>query len=347
MTEARPVVAFELPMPAEEDRARHWRALLAQPSDSEASALAAAARLTSGNIRRAAAAASALAALEQRTAISPADLQRACRELRSARLEALATRLPTEGGLERLAVDDATHEELAVLLARCALRERLAASSSGGAPSGVGVRALLAGPSGTGKTWAARLVASSLGKDLYRLEQSATVSKWLGDTEKALHQAFSAAEELDVVLLLDEGDAVMGTRTAIASSNDRHANFQTNALLQIVESYEGILLITTNAAECIDRAFARRMDVVVNFRAPDEWQRYEILRLHLGDEKLDEQWLQEIACRCILNGGQLRNVVMHARLLALQQGGELQAVHLHGALAREYRKIGTSCPVRG
>jgi ATPase family protein associated with various cellular activities (AAA) len=346
-SDARPVVALDLPMPAEEDRARHWRALLPPPADGDAAALAACARLASGHIRHAAASASAFAALESRAAIGVADLQRACRELRSARLETLATRLPAEGGLERLAVDDATREELAVLLSRCAMRERLATCGAGGAPSGVGVRALLAGPSGTGKTWAARLLAASLGKDLYRLEQSATVSKWLGDTEKALYQAFSAAEELDVVLLVDEGDSMMGTRTSIASSNDRHANFQTNTLLQLFESYEGILFVTTNAADCIDRAFARRMDAVVSFRAPDEWRRYEILRLHLGEESLDEQWLQEVACRCVLNGGQLRNVVSHARLLALQEGGGLRAGHLHSALVREYRKIGATCPVRG
>jgi hypothetical protein len=344
--DGRPVLAFDLPIPGETERARHWRAALPGQGPAEVAALTASARLTSGNIRRAAAAALGHAALARRASVTPEDVRLACRGLRSARLETLASRLDGGGGLHDLAVDDGTRDELEALLARCRLRERLAAGSAGGAPGSVGVRALLAGASGTGKTWAARLLASSLGKDLYRLEQPATVSKWLGDTEKALQQAFSAAEELDVVLLVDEGDSIMGSRTAIATSNDRHANLQTNALLQIVESYDGILLVTTNAPDCIDRAFARRMDVVVNFRAPDERRRYDILRLHMPTEEVDDDCLQEIAFRCALNGGQLRNVVAHARLLALRDGEPLRTGHLHAALAREYRKIGASCPVR-
>ncbi len=344
--EARPVLTLDLPIPGEEERVRHWERVAAGHTAAELGALAATARLASGNIRRAAAAALGHAALGQRTSLTLTDLQHACRGLRSARLETLATRLDGQGGLHELAVDDVTRDELEALLARCRLRERLAAGSAGGAQGNVGVRALLAGASGTGKTWAARVLASSLGKDLYRLEQSATISKWLGDTEKALHQAFSEAEELDVVLLIDEGDSVMGTRTSITTSNDRHANFQTNALLQIVESYNGILLVTSNAADCIDKAFARRLDVVINFRAPDERRRYDILRLHLPAEDIDDDCLQEIACRCPLNGGQLRNIVSHARLLALRESAAVRTEHLYAALAREYRKTGASCPVR-
>jgi len=139
----------------------------------------------------------------------------------------------------------------------------------------------------------------------------------------------------------------MAGRTDVGTSNDRYANLETNFLLQRIESFEGILLVTSNAADRIDKAFARRMDVVIHFGAPDEWRRYEILRLHLdGAEEVDEAWLQEAACRCALAGGQWRNVVAHARLLALQDGRAVDAGHLHAALTREYRKTGAQCPLR-
>ena len=159
------------------------------------------------------------------------------------------------------------------MLARCQHREALAAAAcecGEDASHTCGVRALLSGPSGTGKTLAARILAAALGKDLYRVDVSATVNKYLGETEKNLDRAFSAAEELDIILLLDEGDALMATRTDVGSSNDRYANLETNFLLQRIELFAGILLVTTNAADRIDKAFARRMDVIILFRAPDE-----------------------------------------------------------------------------
>jgi hypothetical protein len=339
----RPLLTVELPLPGPDQRARHWAAAAPEQAPAARRALAAAARLTSGNVHRAARGAAAFAALAGRADIEVEDLRQACRGLQSARLETLATRLPAAGTLADVVVDGPTREELDALAARCRHRERLAADDAAGA---VGVRALFAGASGTGKTLAARLLAASLGKDLYRVDLAAAVNKYLGETEKNLDQAFAAAEELDVVLLLDEGDALMANRTDVGSSNDRYANLETNFLLQRIESFDGILLVTSNAADRIDRAFARRMDVVIVFRAPDEWRRYEILKLHLPAGAIDDAWLQQVACRCALTGGQLRNVTSHARLLALEDGGAVRAEHLHAALAREYRKTGASCPLR-
>jgi hypothetical protein len=351
--EARAMLTVELPLPDPAQRLLHWRAVLPEQSDDALHTLAAAARLTSGNVRRVAKTAAGLAALEQRDSPAAADVQNACRVLQSARLETLATRLPGRGGLHELAVDTPTRDELESLAARCRFREQLAAHSAGLSQGQVGVRALLAGNSGTGKTLAARLLASTLGKDLYRVDLSATVNKYLGETEKNLHHAFSAAEELDAVLLLDEGDSLMASRTDVGSSNDRYANLETNFLLQRIESFDGILLVTTNAAERIDKAFSRRMDVVINFRPPDEWRRYDILKLQLqaGDvlhtpDEVDDDWLQQMACRCALTGGQLRNVVSHARLLALRAEGGMRTEHLYAALQREYRKTGGTCPLR-
>jgi hypothetical protein len=342
--DARPVLSVELPLPDFEARLAQWRSALPACSPEELPPLAQAARLTSGNIRRAARAAAGFAALAGHSGVGVSDLQQACRGLQSARLETLATRLPLHDGIDDLCVDEPTREELDALATRCRLREQLAASE--GAAGNVGVRALLAGGSGTGKTLAARILAASLGKDLYRVDLAATVSKYLGETEKSLNQAFAAAEELDVVLLLDEGDSLMAGRTDVGSSNDRYANLETNFLLQRIESFDGILIVTSNSAERIDKAFARRMDVVIHFRPPDEWQRYRILGMHLEGQSIEEDLLQEIAARCNLTGAQIRNVVLHARLLSIQSRGPLGVGHLHAALLREYRKIGGHCPLR-
>jgi len=344
--EGRPALSIELPLPGLEARLAHWQAALPGHVAEELLPLARAARLTSGNIRRAAKAAASFAVLAQRRTVTVSDLQQACRGLQSARLETLATRLPPPNGLQELCVDDATREEIDVLAARCRLREELAASGTDDDHGNTGVRALLAGNSGTGKTLAARLLAASLGKDLYRIDLASTVNKYLGETEKNLNNAFAAAEELDVVLLLDEGDALMASRTDVGSANDRYANLETNFLLQRIESFDGILVVTSNAADRIDKAFARRMDVVVNFRPPDEWQRYRILGMHLDRDAIDDALLQEVAARCTLTGAQIRNVVLHARLLSIQAGSALGAEHLHAALTREYRKIGGHCPLR-
>src|SRR5262249_57055162 len=150
-----------------------------------------------------------------------------------------------------------------------------------GAQLNAGVRALFCGPSGTGKTLAAKLLASALQMDLYRLDLSAVVNKYIGETEKNLNRVFARAEELDVILLLDEGDALLTQRTEVSNANDRYANLETNFLLQRLESFEGILIVTTNAGDRIDSAFQRRMAVVISFPAPHAMQRWMTWQLHL------------------------------------------------------------------
>ena len=143
------------------------------------------------------------------------------------------------------------------------------------------MRALFSGSSGTGKTLATRILAGELGMDLYRVDLASVINKYIGETEKNLHRVLSRAEELDVILLLDEGDALLGSRTDVKSSNDRYANLETNYLLQRLESYQGIVLVTTNAGQNIDSAFQRRMDVVVDFVPPGADERWGIWQLHL------------------------------------------------------------------
>jgi hypothetical protein len=338
------LLTVEVPLPDAASRRALWQlALPAQDADTR-DRLADGSRLGSGAISRVAPIAGSYARLDGRTAIALSDVRLAARALHPARLETLATRLELRGSLRELAVDEVTRAELNLLATRCRHREELAAIA--GSDSGTGVRALLTGPSGTGKTFAARLLADSLEKDLFRVDLAATVNKYIGDTEKNLDQAFAAAEELDIVLLIDEGDALMAPRTDVGSSNDRYANLETNFLLQRIEAFSGILFVTSNAADRIDKAFTRRMDVVIAFRPPDEIRRHEILRLHLAGQPVDEGLLQEIAYRCALTGGQLRNVAQHAQLLALDAGTPLSGEHLRAALHREYRKTGGHCPLK-
>jgi SpoVK/Ycf46/Vps4 family AAA+-type ATPase len=211
----------------------------------------------------------------------------------------------------------------------------------------IGIRSLFNGASGTGKTYAARILAAVLQKDLYRLDLSTVVNKYIGETEKNLSKIFARVEELDVILLLDEGDALLTQRTSVSSSNDRYANLETNYLLQRLESFEGILIVTTNANERIDTAFQRRMDAVIEFSMPEAAQRGQIWNLHLPFvHSISQVLLQEIVQRCELTGGQIRNISLHAASLALGENQTLSNEHLESAVRREYRKIGTVCPLR-
>jgi SpoVK/Ycf46/Vps4 family AAA+-type ATPase len=246
-------------------------------------------------------------------------------------------------------VNSATLDDLYSLENRCRHRERLqgAVSAVLAGQLNPGVRALFSGPSGTGKTLAARLLAAVLSKDLYRLDLSAVVNKYIGETEKNLNQVFARAEELDVILLLDEGDALLTQRTNVQTANDRYANLETNYLLQRIECFTGILLVTTNGAERIDGAFQRRMDMIIEFRQPQAAERWAIWQSHLPSTRaVPDALLEEVAQRCALSGGQIRNAVLHAALLALNHGTVISAAHLETALQREYRKFGAVCPLR-
>lgn len=344
---AESALTIRLGLPEPALRVRHWTEAL---DDSDlANDLAAGLRTTAGTIRRVAELARAEAAIGGRPRPTELDVRAALRSVEAETLETLATRVSVAGGWLDLAVGEETTRELELLERRCRAREQLheGVGASLGAQLTPGVRALFSGPSGTGKTLAARLLAASLGKELFSIDLGTVVNKYLGETEKNLDAVFSRAEELDVVLMLDEGDALMTRRTDVHTSNDRYANLETNFLLQRLESYEGILVVTTNAGDRIDPAFRRRLDVVVEFHAPDALERWSIWQLHLPQAHVvDDAYLDEVAARCRLTGGQIRNAVLHASLLALEDGGVIDAGHIEEGVRREYRKSGSVCPLR-
>ncbi len=341
-------LALYLPPPDRAARRRFWQASAVPVRAPALEDIAARFLLTGGHIHRAAALAETYAALDGRKPIQPADVQRATRALNRQVLETLATPLETGAGWQDLVVTGAVARDLAALETRCRTREGLQARAGAAFRGNLnrGVRAMFSGPSGTGKTLAARALAAALQMDLYRVDLAAVVNKYIGETEKNLNQVLARAEELDVVLLLDEGDALMAKRTDVRNANDRYANLETNYLLQRLENYEGIVIITTNAGQRIDEAFLRRLDVIVDFAPPDAAERRAIWLLHLpAAHAVSDAFLDDIAARCVLTGGQIRNAALHAILLAGDEVAVDEA-HIENAMQREYRKAGAAYPLR-
>lgn len=266
----------------------------------------------------------------------------------SADLASLAERLPARAGTPALVLDAELAADLDALEARCRQRERLreALPEAAAARLNGGVRALLAGPSGTGKTLAAQVLAGRLGVPLYRLDLSSVVSKYIGETERNLHRVLDSAEALDVMLLLDEGDALLARRTEVGNAHDRYANLETSFLLQRLESHRGLVLVTTNALERIDTAFLRRFDHLLHFRAPEPHERLALWHAHLpAGHHVTAAQLEALAEACALAGGQIRNVALAATSAALATGRPLDDPMLVQAVRREYRRSGQLCPL--
>jgi hypothetical protein len=346
---AERAITLSLDMPGLAERRAHWGRALggADAHSADADAIAERFRLPSGHITRAATLARARAALAGRSSIAIEDVCEATRLLNAQALDALAARVSCAGDWTDLAAREDTIRDLVDLELRCRQRERLPSALGRSDAASCGVRALFRGPSGTGKTLAARLLASVLQKDLYRVDLSSIINKYIGETEKNLDRVISRAEELDVILLFDEGDALLTQRTGVSNANDRYANLETNFLLQRLEAFDGILVVTTNAGERIDAAFERRMDVIVEFQPAQPAERWALWQLHLPpNHVVPPDFLDELASRCVLNGGQIRNVVQHAVLQGLPRDGALDAALLEAAVRREYRKAGAVCPLR-
>jgi ATPase family associated with various cellular activities (AAA) len=335
-------VALDFPAPTETERAALWRDLLAARGHDPAIAASLAARFAVGPgamIR-------ACAALDARGPAPSIEhtLAAALRQHRSARIEAVATRVETLAGWDDLVVPEDIADALREVCARVRHR-RLVLEGWGmerAAATALGVTALFQGGPGTGKTMAAGVIARALGYELWRVDLSKVVSKWIGETEKNLAAVFDAAEEGEIVLLFDEADSLFARRTQVTSSNDRNANLETNYLLQRLDSFTGVAVLTTNAGTAIDLAFKRRMSVHVQFPFPDEIDRERLWRAHLpatlpvaGPLALDA-----LARKHQLSGGYIRNACLRAAYLAASDGGALTERHLHRAVALEYQRAG-------
>ena len=337
---------FELPAPGAEDRIALWRALRENGECHDAD-LAAVARSRCGVSVLARAATQAQEAMPADAAIERA--VRASAKGLSAWAQVSTDRIPADAWVGPPAV----HRELTLLLTRCLARSD-AGETLGPLLRGrlsPGVKALFIGASGTGKTLAAQWLADRLARPLVRVDLASVVSKYIGETEKNLSQLLARAEHLDAVLLFDEADSLFGARTDVKQANDRYANMQTNYLLQRLETFHGVVVLTSNSKARFDDAFLRRLDAVVEFPLPDVGERRALWSLHLGDApSLDPALLNTVAALVDLPGGHIRNAVLTAALLARQraQGSEgpaaMQAEDLREALALEYRKLGQRPP---
>lgn len=206
-----------------------------------------------------------------------------------------------------------------------------------------GYRSLFYGPPGTGKTLTATLIGADVGVDVYRIDLSMVVSKYIGETEKNLANVFDQAQDKNWILFFDEADALFGKRTQASSSNDRHANQEISYLLQRIEDFPGVVILATNLKANIDEAFARRFQSLVYFPAPDEEQRYELWKNTLnGKARLEEDVdLRDLATTYELTGGAITNVVRFGAINALQhQHDKISHDDLVCGVIKELRKEG-------
>ena len=207
---------------------------------------------------------------------------------------------------------------------------------------GTGTIALFSGPPGTGKSMAAALVAASLYVPLYRVDLSKIVSKWIGETEKNLATLFDAAEAGHAVLLFDEADALFGKRTELRSSNDRHANQETNYLLQRIEAFAGMCILTTNHDAAIDEAFRRRLSVHVRFPMPEASERRRLWQalIPAAAPVAGELGLDALAHKYVMSGGYIKNAVVRAAFLAADEGAPITGDLLARAAQLEIEAMG-------
>jgi hypothetical protein len=333
--------------PTHAERVGAWeRALGAVPADVAAAlpAVASQFRLGAVDIHAAVEASRSRARQEGRRDVSPEDLHAACRARSGAVLGELARVIRPRARFADLVLPPVAIRDLRDLCDQVRLAGRVLdawgfASKLG---SGLGLAALFAGPSGTGKTMAAEAVASELGLDLYKIDLSTVVNKYIGETEKNLGRVFAAAESSSAILFFDEADALFGRRSEVKDAHDRYANVETSYLLQKMDEHPGISILATNLRKNVDDAFARRMAFTVTFPLPGEaerrviWEKVWAAGVPIGDDV--ESGV--LAARLAVSGGNIRNIALRAAYLAAAEGEAVGMRHLWGAAEREFAKMG-------
>lgn len=341
----REVTHWNLPLPTIEERETLWRRAI--PHGAAAAELARSHRLSTARIAQLGKLALHRARLDDRATPDATTVRAVSRSGEGAGLESLAQLVADPIGDDALVLSPELRAELEGLLARCHYRDGLTANLGAAAAARytAGVRALFVGPSGTGKTLAACWLATRLGLPLYRVDLASINSKYIGETEKNLARLLARAERTEAVLLFDEADSLFGKRTEIRESNDRFANTQTNYLLQRIETFDSIAILTSNSRGRFDTAFTRRLDMIIEFPAPAPAERRSLWQAHLGEgHALSMQELNLLAGQCDFAGGQIRNVVLAAAVAARGNGQIIDFAKLLHALRAEYRKAGRTLP---
>ena len=345
---ARPFTRFDLKLPSAADRARLWARFIGDTGAASLhlTALAARFRLNPGQIRDAAASAihSARSRGAPNATPSLADLYAACRAHSGTRLGALARKIEPRPRWDDIVLPPDRKQQL-LEICNWARYHALVYEDWGfdrKLSLGKGLNVLFAGPSGTGKTMAAEVVAGELGLDLYKIDLSSVVSKYIGETEKNLSRIFGEAETSNAILFFDEADALFGKRTEVRDAHDRYANIETGYLLQRMEEYEGIAILATNLRKNLDEAFVRRMQFMVEFPLPSEQDRRRIWEGIWPDNapRSAELDLDLVSARFQITGGSIRNIALGAAFLAADDGKSVTMDHLWRAMRREYQKMG-------
>jgi len=265
----------------------------------------------------------------------------ACRSHSRPFLEGKAQRIAARARWEDIVLPDSSMGLLRAIAAHVRQQQKVFESWGFSAQSsrGLGTAVLFSGPSGTGKTLAAEVLANELRLDLYRIDLSQVVSKYIGETEKNLRSIFDAAEDSGAILLFDEADALFGKRSEVKDSHDRYANIEVSYLLQRMEAYRGLAILTTNMRHALDSAFLRRLRFIIPFPFPDAplrrriWER--VFPRQTPTSGLDVDRL----ARLNLPGGNIRNVALHAAVLAADAGQPVRMEHLLIATRRECAKL--------
>jgi SpoVK/Ycf46/Vps4 family AAA+-type ATPase len=335
----------EAPIPQAAERAELWRRNLNgdTPPGLDLAGTMAQFRLTAEQVHRAARAAR-MEAHATDSALDEDQLKAGARAQNAAGLERLARRIEPAVRFSDLVLPPETMAQLKELLTRARYREQVIDVWKMGGPSARrrGLAALFAGPSGTGKTMAAEVLAGELGLDLYTVDLATVVDKYVGETEKNLDRIFAEAERVNGVILFDEADALFGKRSEVSDAHDRYANVEVAYLLQRMELFEGIAILATNLRANLDEAFTRRLDSLVDFPEPEEDYRRKLWERSLGgimprEGDLD---LDFLARSFKLAGGGIRNIVVAAAYAAAEQQRPVSMADLIRATQREYIKLG-------
>jgi hypothetical protein len=336
----RPAVWLEAGKPTAEEQRCVWRSLLAETPvliNGQVDELVAQFSLTVPAIR-----ASVREALSAGAEQPPdARLWDACRSQARLRLDDLAQRIEPAAAWDDLVLPVADKSVLREVAAQVAHRTTVYETWGFGekVTRGLGISALFSGPSGTGKTMAAEVLANELHLDLYRIDLASVVSKYIGETEKNLRRVFDATEDSGAILFFDEADALFGKRSEVKDSHDRYANIEVSYLLQRMEAYRGLAVLATNLKGAVDAAFLRRIRFVINFPFPDAAQRAEIWRRVFPAKTPTDGLDPTVLARLNIAGGNIRNIALNAAFLAAQSGEPVRMTHVLHSARTEYAKL--------
>ncbi len=338
-------VAIHVPMPDLATRKILWQeAISSLPHEGiDAKDLARRYRMGEDEIRAAARAALHLAWLDGRDRIDIQDVESAVRRVSSPSLGTLARRLMPRYTWDDIVLPEDVKDQLRELGA--AIRHRETVYEEWGferRSEGRGINALFAGPSGTGKTMAAEILAKESGMDIFKIDLSSVVSKYVGETEKHLRRIFEEASSGNLILFFDEADALFGKRSEVRDAHDRYANIETAYLLQALEEHTGVVIMATNLFGNLDSAFVRRMHFIVHFPFPDEETRARIWEVVFPkDAPLSTDVdFAKFGKQLQITGGHIRNIAISAAFLAASNGRVITGEHIRHAARRELQKMG-------